>query len=244
MFLKVFWYLLNSISGMFFMGDMLLQTEKARQFMQEVDRGYFSMISIARRSQVSVVLVWVAKVFGGLAFFSFLMILIAGWFRWRLDGIGFALVTTFLGAVLLTGSLFWVLRHRIIIREFLGIAGFFGGSCLMLPMGDMLLNINVTQGIASLIARDYGYLWGGAIPVGLLQSALVLGSIFIISLACLYLFAWVYAAPVALFAISIVAMPILWARLNLRLFPKRPIVLLFLVVFLISTAALVFFNWD
>lgn len=224
----------NIISSAYFMGGMLAQAESAKALVAGLDNGFTKLLSDLKEKRPSETVVLLLRVFGYLTAAAFAGILLAGILGIRSQQLTYALSLIFLISGLFAGSLFWVLEHKYVLKKTAYWILFFGGGSLLFPIMDVLTNAGITNEIYTIMQVQFARLVDLPSGNGLFYEAFVLSAFYAGLIVFFYLMAWVYAAPTALIAWSLVAFPIFGARTINRAFPEKPIAFVFFCIWLLS----------
>lgn len=224
----------NVISSMYFMGGMLVQHDKAKELLAGMERGFKVLLLELKEKQPAQTIRILLKLFGILTGFAFTGILLMGILKVQSQHLAFALSITFIVSGVFSGSLFWVLKHREVLKKTGQWLLFFGGGSLTFPVMDFLTGTGITNVFYSMLQSSFGPLFNLPDGNGLIFEASIVFSFYAGFVILFYVMAWFYAAPTVLVAWSIVAIPILGARAINRAFPKEPIAAVFFALWLFS----------
>lgn len=224
----------NVVGSAYFMGGMLVQHDKAKELVESVDKGFKGLLLELKEKQPAETVRMLLKLFGGLTGAAFVGILLMGILKVRSQQLVFVLSITFLVSGVLSGSLFWVIKHKEVLRQAGKWLLFFGGGSLLFPLMDVLTNAGITNMIYSMMQSSFSPLFTLPNGNGLAYEALVVTGFYAGFVIIFYAIAWLYAAPTALAAWFIVAIPIFSARAINRAFPKQPIAVVFFTFWLFS----------
>lgn len=224
----------NVLSSAYFMGGMLAQHEKAKALVAGVEKGFLHLLLELKKKKPSETVRLLLRIFGFLASASFCGILLAGILGLRSQQLVFMLSIVFLVSGLLAGSLFWVLKHKEVLKQTAHWLLFFGGGSLLFPVMDVLTDARITNAFYSMMQTTLAPLV--SLPSGnsLVYEALVVSGFYAGFVVFFYLVLWFYAAPTALVAWSVVAAPIVGARVINQAFPEKPIAFVFFALWLFS----------
>lgn len=232
----------NIVSSAYFMGGMLLQHDKAKELVESLEGGFKGLLLEIKEKKPTKTLKMLLKMFGGITGASFLGILLLGVLRVHSQQLAFVLSITFLISGILSGSLFWVLNHKEILKQVGKWLLFFGGGSLLFPFMDFLTNpvvdvlnnSGITNSVYSMIQTSFSPLIVLPNGNGLIYEASVVTAFYAGFVIIFYSIAWLYAVPTALVAWLIVATPIYVARIINSAFPKQPIAVVFFSLWLFS----------
>lgn len=233
-------YALHVIANMFLMGGLLAQHEKAKELMAYLDSGFLSFLKLIKDQKPLIITQFILKFFGAIAIIGFLGIICLGLLDIQSDKLFLIFTIALIASGLLSGSLFWVLHHKEVLKRFLKLLLFFGGGSLTMPLTDFLCGTNMTQYYATMLAEVTYPLFNYTPSEGLLYETLYISSIYGGIVVFLYITSWIYAAPIAILACSIIAIPIWGARMIDRVFPTKPVVVIYLVLWFYSLTYLTF----
>tara|TARA_Y100001951_G_scaffold105112_1_gene119951 strand:+ start:21755 stop:22483 length:729 start_codon:yes stop_codon:yes gene_type:complete len=224
----------NVVGSAYFMGGMLLQHDKAKELVESMDSGFKGLLLEIKEKQPAETIRMLVKIFGGITGAAFVGILLMGILRIHSQQLAFVLSVTFLVTGILSGSLFWVLKHKEVVKQVGQWLLFFGGGSLLFPVMDVLTNAEITNVVYSMMQASFSPLFTLPNGNGLVYEAAVVTGFYTGFVIIFYAIAWLYAAPIALAAWFIVAVPIFGARAISRAFPQQPIVVVFFALWLFS----------
>ncbi|EHH1174118.1 TPA: hypothetical protein NJY92_004576 [Vibrio parahaemolyticus] len=220
------------VASLYFMGNKVAQHQKAEEFVATLDRGLVYFLFFIKDQKPVNVIKFSANLFGIVAAIGFVGIILLG----TLNIQSYLLVNIFsvalVGGGLLSGSLWWALHHKEVVKHFAWLGLLFGGMSLLMPVMDFLSGTNMTQMMSTMLSYSLSPVINFTPSNGLLEQTMYIAGTFCGFFLFLYVISWVYAAPTALFACIVIALPIWAARLINRVFPKEPIVIVFLIFWL------------
>jgi len=224
----------NVVGSAYFMGGMLLQHDKAKELVESMERGFKGLLLEIKEKKPAETIQMLLKIFGGITGAAFIGILLMGVLRIHSQKLVLALSITFLISGILSGSLFWVLKHKEVLKQVGQWLLFFGVGSLLFPVMDVLTNAEITNGVYSMMQASFSPLLALPNGNGLVYEASVVTGFYAGFVIIFYAISWLYAAPTALFAWLIVATPIYGARVINSAFPKQPIAVVFFALWLFS----------
>ena len=232
--LKAVAIIANVVGSIYFMGGMMLQHDKAKELVESMDMGFKSVLLEIKEKKPAKIIQALLKMFGILTAASFVGILLLGVLNIHSQKLAFALSVTFLLSGILSGSLFWVLRHKEILKQVGQWLLFFGGGSLLFPLMDIITNAGMTNAVYSMMQVSISPLLTLPSGNGLGYEASVITGVYVGIIIIMYAISWLYAAPIAAAAWFIAAAPIYCARAISRAFPKQPIAVVFFALWLFS----------
>lgn len=224
----------NVLASAYFMGEMLAQHERAKALVAGLEKGFLSLLLELKEKKPSETIQLLLRFFGFMAGASFAGILLAGILGLRSQQLTLVLSIIFLASSLLAGSLFWVLKHREVLKQTAHWLLFFGGGSLLFPVMDVLADTGITNVVYSMMQTSFAPLVDLPRGNGLAYEALIVCGFYAGFVIFFYLVSWFYAAPTALIAWSIVAAPIVGARIINHVFPEKPVAFVFFALWLFS----------
>ncbi|MBG0838752.1 hypothetical protein [Ectopseudomonas toyotomiensis] len=224
----------NVAGSVYFMGSILLQHDKAKYLVESMESGFKGLLSEIKDKKPADTIQMLLKIFGGITGAAFLGILLMGILRIHSQQLAFALSITFLISGVLSGSLFWVLKHKEVLKQAGKWLLFFGGGSLLFPVMDLLTNAGITNVVYSMLQSSFSSLLALPNGNGLIYEASVVTGFYAGFVIIFYAIAWLYAAPTALAAWLIIATLIYSARVINSAFPKQPIAVVFFALWLFS----------
>lgn len=234
-------FIINVISSMYFMGGMIAQHEKAEKFIASLDGGFLTFLRVIKDQQPLTVIRFALKLFGIIAMLGFVGILLVGIFKLQTPTLIHIFSILFLVSSLLAGSLFWVLHHNEVFKQFLKGLLFFGGGSLLIPLMDFISGTNeLTALFSDMLSTGFQPIIDYKPENNLLSQAMFVFGVYVGILFFLYIVSWVYAGPTAVLACTVIALPIIGARFINTVFPKQPIVFVFIAMWFYSLAYLTF----
>lgn len=233
-------FVINVIASMYFMGGMIAQHEKAKELVVSLDSGFLIFLRLIKDQKPLIIIQFSLKLFGFIAIAGFLGILSLGVLNIQSQTLLLFFSIAFIVSGLLSGSLFWVLRHKEVFKQFLKLLLLFGGGSLTIPLMDYLSGTNMTHIFATMLSEVMSPLINYVPGEGLWSETFYISSVYGGMVIFIYVTSWFYAAPTAILACSVIALPIWGARLIDRVFPKQPVVVIFLVLWFYSLAYLTF----
>lgn len=216
------------------MGGTLVQHDKAKELVAGMENGFKRLLLALKEREPTETVRILLNFFGGLAGAALIGILLMGVLRMHSQQLAAVLSVTFAISGILSGSLFWVQRHKVVLRQVGRWLLFFGGGSLLFPAMDVLANAGATHVVYSMMQSSFAPFVDLPNGNGLIYEALVVSGFYAGFVVFFYVVAWFYAAPIALVAWVIVAIPILGARAVYLAFPKKPIAIIFFALWLIS----------
>lgn len=226
---------IHIISSVYFMGGALAQHDKAKALVTGLENGFLRLLLNLKEKKPVETVNLLLKFFGFMTVATFAGFMIIGMLRIKLPQLSFVLLVLFLVSGLFAGSLFWVHKHKAVLKQTTYWFLFFGGGPLLFPFMDVLTHTGITNSVYSMIQVSFAPLIDLPTGRGLLYEAMVVSGFYGGLVVFFYLVAWFYAAPTALIAWVVIATPILGARFINRAFPEKPIVFIFFVLWLFSS---------
>ncbi|MGI9831630.1 hypothetical protein [Vibrio vulnificus] len=233
-------FAINVIASMYFMGGMLAQHEKAKELVVSLDSGFLTFLKLVKDQKPLIIIQFTLKLFGVIAIAGFFGILTLGFLDIQSQLLFLIFSIALFVSGLLSGSLFWVLHHKEVFKHFLKLLLLFGGGSLTIPIMDYLSGTNMTHVFATMLSEVMYPLFHYTPEKGLWSGTLYISSVYSGMVIFMYVTSWLYAAPTAMLACSVIALPIWGARLVDRIFPKQPVVVIFLALWFYSLAYLTF----
>ncbi|MCK9532173.1 MAG: hypothetical protein M0R77_16670 [Gammaproteobacteria bacterium] len=224
----------NVLGSAYFMGGMLAQHERAKTLVAGLEKGFLNLLLELKEKKPSETIRLLLRLFGFLTGASFVGILLAGILGLRSQQLALALSIVFLVSGLFAGSLFWVLKHKEVLKQTARWLLFFGGGSLLFPVMDVLTDAGITNVVYSMMQTSFARALDLPDGNGLVYEAFVVSGFYAGFVIFFYVIAWFYAAPTALVAWSVVAVPIIGARVISHAFPEKPIAFLFFALWLFS----------
>ncbi|EGQ8448999.1 hypothetical protein ACRTEU_23150 [Vibrio alginolyticus] len=224
----------NAVATMYFMGDKLAQHDKAQEIAQSLDSGFLSFLKLVKDQKPLELIKFVLKFFGAVALAGFVGFLLLGMFKIQSAILVNVFSVAIVVATVLSGSLVWVIHHKEVIKYFMGAILLFGGVSLLMPLMDIFGGGNMTHVFATMMSSTLAPIIDYVPEAGTYNEAIYVASVYAGFFVFMYITSWLYAAPTAIFTCSLVALPIWLARLIDKAFPKQPVVIVFLVLWLYS----------
>ncbi|EJL6560636.1 hypothetical protein NMS15_003600 [Vibrio cholerae] len=233
-------FVINVFSTMYFMGGMLAQHEKSKELVASLDSGFLTFLKLIKDQKPLIIIHFSLKFFGVIAITGFVGILVLMFSNVQSRLLFSIFSIVFVVSGMLSGSLFWVLHHKEVFKYFLKLLLLLWGGSLTIPIMDYLSGTNMTHVFSTMLSDGMYPLFNYVPEKGLWSETLYVSSVYGGMVIFLYLTSWLYAAPTAMLACSVIAFPIWGARLVDRIFPKQPVVVVFFVLWLYSLAYLTF----
>lgn len=240
--MKVIAYILNTISSMYFMGGMLAQNEKAQLLLQGMENGFGNLINKLKNKEAIDGIYVLIRFFYLLTTGSFIALLLLGIFGIRSPKIAYILSVLFLGAGIFSFSLIWVLKHNEMAKHFLRIVLFYISSIVFFFVMDWF---GFTRFMHIVFLQEQPFLMH-FLDLSSYNGLVSEGIVVLISLFAFFTFIYVSSWLLAIFMSSIAWMmvlsPIYGAKYIDKNFPKQPIAIIFVVIWLITSIYLANFN--
>ncbi|MEZ8931345.1 MULTISPECIES: hypothetical protein [unclassified Vibrio] len=233
-------FLINVIASMYFMGGMLAQHEKAKELVASLDSGFLTFLKLIKDQKPLIIIHFSLKLFGVIAIGGFLGTLALGFLNVQSQQLFSIFSITLMLAGLLSGSLFWILHHKLVFKHFLKLLLLFGGGSLTMPIMDYLSGTNMTFVFATMLCELMIPLFNYVPEKGIWAETFYVSSVYGGMVIFLYALSWFCAAPTAMLACSVIALPIWGARLINKVFPTQPVVVIFLALWFYSLAYVTF----
>ncbi|MFN1516967.1 hypothetical protein [Vibrio owensii] len=230
----------NVVASMYFMGDKLAQHDKAQEIAQSLDSGFLSFLKLVKDQKPLELIKFLLKFFGIVAVAGFVGFLLLGMLKIQSAILVNVFSVAIVVATALSGSLIWVVHHKEVMKYFIGAILLFGGASLLMPVMDIFGGVNLTHVIATMMSSTLAPIIDYVPEAGSYNEAFYVASVYVGFFVFMYLTSWIYAAPTAIFACSLVALPIWLARLIDKLFPKKPVAIVFFILWLWSVIYLAY----
>ncbi len=107
----------NIVGSAYFMSDMLIQHDKANELLAGLDNGFKELLLKLKEKQPTETIIFLLKLFSILTGAAFVGILLMGVLKVHSQQIAFILSVIFLIAGIFSGSLFWVLKHKEVLKH-------------------------------------------------------------------------------------------------------------------------------
>ena len=213
---------------------MLLQHDKAKKLVESMERGFKGLLLEIQEKKLVETIQILLKIFGGITVAAFLGILLMGILGVQSQQLVIALSIILLISGILSGSLFWVMKHKEVLNQVGLWLLFFGGGSFLFPVMDVLINTGITNVVYSMIQASFSPLLALPDGNGLVYEAVVVTGFYSSFVVIFYAISWLYAVPVVLTAWLIAATPIYLARVINSAFPQQPIAVVFFALWLFS----------
>ncbi len=233
-------FLVNVVASMYFMGGMLAQHEKVKSFIASIDNGFMSFVLLIKDQKPVALIRLTLKFFGSAAALGFLGMLVVIMAKIQSQLLLGVLSTVFLISTLLSGSLFWVLHHKDVLRQLLKWVLYLGCGSLMIPVIDILSGANMTHIVAVYLSYSLQPILSYTPDNTLFSEGLYVSSVYVGLVFFLYFVSWFYAGPTAVIACVLLVFPIFFARFINKAFPEKPVVIVFFALWFFSLAKLTF----
>lgn len=224
----------NVVASMYFMGDKLAQHDKAQEIALSLDSGFLSFLKLVKNQKPLELIKFLLKFFGVVAVAGFVGFILLGMLKIQSATLVNIFSVAVVVATVLSGSLVWVVHHKEVIKYLMGAILLFGGVSLLMPVMDILGGGNLTHMFAMRMSSTLAPIIDYVPEAGTYNEAFYVASVYAGFFVFMYMTSWIYAAPTAIFACSLVAFPIWLARLIDKLFPKQPVAIVFFVLWLWS----------
>lgn len=233
-------FAINVIASMYFMGGLLTQHQKARELVVFLDSGFLAFLKMTKSQQPLLIIKFILKLFGVLAVVGFFGILVSLFFKIQSNVLIITLSIVTLISGLISGSLLWVLHHKKVFKQFFEMLLLFGAGALLLPFMDYFSGSNLTHLFSVMLSEGMSPIISYSPDDGILSETIYVWGVYSGIVLFMYITSWLYAAPIAILSCFIIAMPIWVARAIDKMFPKQPVVIVFLAMWLYSLTYLTF----
>lgn len=239
---QVLAFIFMVVSSLFLMGDLVRQHKLAKELDSALDRGFLKFLIFIKDQQPIPIISFVFEIFRAIAIFAFVgIVMLFIVFQLQSPTIFLIFGNVFLVSLLFSFSLYWVLHYNNIFKRFSKILIFIGGAPLLLAILEYISGSNnVTRFISDELSRGLSPIISYTPENSLFIQALFITGIYMVYVVSMYFVSWLLYGSIALIAYSVIALPILIAKFVNKAFPEKPVVALFLAIWLCSTYYLTF----